>query len=255
MMTRRHSPECASDLRLDRRLAGELSVAETAGLEAHLQDCAACRSRLEALGVEHRALSTELPPSSELGRWRALPRGTAPRLRSRASVWVGSLAAAAALCIAIVQRPWSFEDGAESGAEPRATRAKGVASEVRLDWLIRRRGEIFAPGAAERLEPGDALRFGLRTAVRGQAAVLSLDGAGRTSVYHDWIAVEGGERQLLPGAVELDDVLGEEHLYGIVCARVERLAELEQAIQSDPARPRLPAGCAVDHHVLRKERP
>ena len=74
-------------------------------------------------------------------------------------------------------------------------------------------------------------------------------------MYQDWVPVSAGERQLLPGAVELDDVLGEERLYGVVCARAEHLSELEEAIQRDPAGPRLPAGCEVDHHVLRKERP
>ena len=87
----------------------------------------------------------------------------------------------------------------------------------------------------------------------GRVAVFSLDGADQVSVYHDWVPLDAGERQLLPGAVELDDVVGEEHLYAMVCERAVPRAQVEAAIRKDRVRPELPADCSVDHHIVRKE--
>ena len=238
-MTRRTSPQCASDLQLDRLRVGELSPAQAAVLEAHLAECNGCRARHAALELEHGALAAQLPPFGA--------RAAAPA-RRRGAPWLaaGSLVAAAAAAVFMLQRP------PDAPSEPGA-RTKGGA--VALDWVVRRGDRVFAPDPAQPVFPGDALRFGVRAQAAGQAAVLSLDGARHASVYHDWAAVDAGARQLLPGAVELDDVLGDEHLYGVVCERSWPLAELEDAITRDPAQPRLPSGCALDHHVLRKERP
>jgi hypothetical protein len=243
-MTRRQSPECASDLRLERWLSGELADEEIATLRAHLATCEPCRARHALLESEHRALSEQLPPlpaTSSSGVVSALQ----PRyLVARAMIGLGSLAAALALWLSLDDR-----------TPVPLTRTKGSNDSVQLDWVIRRNGAVFTPGAEDPLRPGDALRFGLRAKQSGHASVLSLDGEGRASVYHDWVSIEADARQLLPGAVELDDVVGEEHLYGIVCEQVSPLFALQDAIRRAPAQPELPVGCAVDHHVVRKERP
>jgi hypothetical protein len=243
-MTRRQSPECLSDLRLERWLSGELADEEVAKLRAHLAACQPCRERHALLEHEHRALFEQLPPlpsTSSAGVVSVRP----PRyLVARTVLGLGSLAAALALWLSLDER----------SPQP-LTRTKGSSDTVQLDWVIRRGGEVFTPAAGEPLRPGDALRFGLHTTQSGFASVLSLDGEGGASVYHEWVAIEPGPRQLLPGAVQLDEVVGEEHLYGVVCARAESLPALQDAIRLAPAEPELPAGCASDHHVVRKERP
>jgi hypothetical protein len=52
----------------------------------------------------------------------------------------------------------------------------------------------------------------------------------------------------LPGAVELDDTLGEEQLVAVFCTSQRRSAEIAAAIAAAPAAPRLPAGC--DYEIL-----
>jgi putative zinc finger protein len=243
-MTRRASPECASDLRLERWLTGELGAEDGAKLDAHLAQCDSCRARHAQLVAEHRALSSELPPLPSMPS-TGVVSALRPRRRMTHSVLgLGSLAAAFAL--------WISLDGHPTAP---VTRTKGSGDAVQLDWVIRRDGAVFAPDADEPLRPGDALRFGLRTKQRGQAAVLGLDGQGNAGIYHEWVPIEAGERQLLPGAFELDDVVGEEHLYGVVCEQISPLTSLQDAIRRSPSEPELPGGCAFDHHVVRKEPP
>lgn len=271
-MTRRQSPSCASDLRLDQLLAGELSALDAEGLQAHVAECAPCRARHLALELEHREQSERLPAFAELGLRAGLgelaaPMGDgraepaepaepdAPRRRTRAGVWlaVGSLAAAVALWTSSAERldPESVTTGEPRRSAP-DTRTKG-GGEVQLEWAVRREGEVLAPAATEPLHPRDALRFWVRADRAGRVAVFSLDGADQVSVYHDWVPLDAGERQLLPGAVELDDVVGEEHLYAMVCERAVPRAQVEAAIRKDRVRPELPADCSVDHHIVRKE--
>lgn len=265
---RRQTPQCASDLLIDRFLAGEVSSVEAASLRLHFAECEPCRARHEKLSSEHRYLAQHLPPFAALG----LPSGSghgapheSPKRRVPGPSWrrgahplwvgAGSIAAALGLWLLAKERPVLDDAGHERRETGPLTRSKGGDSEVELDWVIRRGGEIFEPGAAEPVWPGDGMRFGVRSQSDGHAAVLSLDGGGTFSIYQDWVTIKAGQRQLLPGAVELDAVLGEEHLYGIVCERTHPAASLELAIRRDPARPALPPDCDVDHHVLHKERP
>lgn len=260
-MSRRQSACCASDLRLDRLLAGELPASDAAALRVHLAECAPCHARHEALQREHRVLAAQLPALTLPGYSRAPGSAPAPdrrleRQRSAHRLWpvAASLAAAVALWAVVQERtsPQRLAVNAPSTAD--ATRTKG-SSAVQLDWTIQRGSEVFLARPEDVLHPGDALRFGVRASRGGYAAVLSLDSERRSTVYHDWVAVAAGERQLLPGAVALDGVLGDEHLYAVVCDRSSALGELEAAIRRWPARPELPPDCVADHHVLRKGRP
>lgn len=273
-MTRRHTRHCPSDLPLDRLIAGELEAREQQALHAHFAECSSCRIRHGELAAAHRAFAERAPPWAALvapaaqgthaapagaeerrpqapaGIRAAWPGSTAHRL----ALGAGALAAAAALWVV------SLGPRAPEGGSPPARDA--IAPEIRtkgpglgLDWVIRRGSEVFAPRAGEPVHPGDALRFSVRADRAGQVAILSLDGAGRVSVYHGWSAVGTGDRQLLPGAVQLDGVLGPEQVYAVFCAQTWPLAELQAAIAGDPERPRLPAGCDLERHELCKEPP
>jgi hypothetical protein len=175
-------------------------------------------------------------------------RGAARRL------WPAASALAAALALWVAARERASRDAVSRDQPVSGTRTRG-ASSVQLDWTIQRRGDVFQPRRGDTLQPGDALHFGVRTSRAGYAVVLSLDGERQSSVYREWVAVAEGERQVLPGAVVLDGVLGDEHLYGIVCDVTSALGPFQDAIRREPARPELPPGCAFDHHVVRRVGP
>jgi hypothetical protein len=261
-MTRRRGPDCASDLLLDRLLAGELSVNEKSTLSAHLRTCAACEARHQALSNERTVLVSGMPPfgtiysisskqTSSVSGKIATPRRAMPAAR-----WaLLSLAAALVVWVSARPRPAPTEGQHEPNDTSRLTRAKGEPGSVQLTWVVRRGTLVSAPSGTKPLHPGDALRFSLSTDLPGYAAVLSLDSARRFSLYQDWVPLDSGVAQLLPGAVELDGVVGAEHWYGLVCRHAWPLAELEAAIRVAPEHPAWPSDCAVDHHRVAKELP
>lgn len=264
-MTRRRSEACASDLRLDRLLAGELAPSEVRALEAHLVACAACAARRRELAAAHSAFPheagafealgaamTERPPRSEA---RGAPRsGSRQRATVLRRVWAAAaIAAALGLGVSLVlrlmldvERPVATLEG--------GTRTKGEPLPS-LRLLVRRAGDVFVLRPGEPLHPGDALRFELAASAAGHVAIVARDAVGAVGVYHGWAPVDAGEGQLLPGAVELDESLGRERIYAVWCARRVSLDGLMEAVRRAPEQPELPAGCVVAPHVVDKERP
>lgn len=241
-MTRRRTEHCVSDLQLDRLISGELGAGGTKALRAHLAECTACRARHGELLEDHRGFSEKMAPFS----------AKAPSPPPRLWLAAGSIAAAAALWVLVIREPAS-EGAARLTKEETLLETRTKGRGIELDWVIRRGDQVFARRANEPVQPGDALRFSVRVTRTGHVAILSLDGAGQLSVYHEWSPVQAGERQLLPGAVQLDGFLGVERWYAIFCAQPSPLTEIERAIREDAAQPRWPPGCDVERHEVRKE--
>jgi hypothetical protein len=181
-----------------------------------------------------------------------------PPRQARYGLYAAAASLAAGLAVwSATEPPLLGELGTHGPPDNSSIRAKGgrtAALPVELQWVIRRAEEVFTPAAGASLHAGDGIRFRMRSNRPGYAAVLSLDGEGRTSVYQGWVPISTGT-QLLPGAVELDGVLGDEHLYGLVCDVALPLQSFEDAIRRDPGKPEVPAGCVLDHHVVRKGGP
>lgn len=264
-MRRRRSQGCASDLRLDRLLVGELSPSEVRALEAHLAACARCAARRRELAAEYASFAHNAVPFEALAaamrerapsfRARAAPRsGSRPRALVLRRVWA-AVALAAAIGLGVLLVPRARLD-VDRPITPNAgeTRTKG-APLPSLRVHVRRAGAVFVWGAGEPLRPGDALRFELSASAPGHAAILARDAVGAVSVYHGWAPVVAGEGQLLPGAVELDESLGRERVYAVWCARQGSLEGLLEAVRRAPEKPELPADCGLATYAFDKERP
>jgi hypothetical protein len=219
-------PACLSALRLDRWMAGELGPAEAEDVRAHVDGCARCTSAVESIaGERDRA---RLPPL----RTVAAPAPRASRLRGIAAL-AGGLAAAAGLLVLL--RPDATADRAKGAGV-------GLAMYVLHGEAVRR----TAPG--EVVAPGDAVRFSVTTPEPAYVAVLSVDPAGRASIYFPAgptaAPVPAGRDVALPLATRLDATVGEERVMGLFCDRPVELEPLRAGLEAG-AGDAVPEGCKV----------
>ncbi len=234
---------CPSELRLVQLDAGEGAAPVAARAAAHVTGCRRCQARRAEIAAVRRqvAASSASPPS-----WLAPPARRSWRRRAV----VPALAMAAALALVVVG--WRGPGGiATDGGE----RRKGGG--LVLTVYIHRDGAVVPGADGAPVFPADQLRFALSGAVGARyVAVLSLDGGGRASVYAPVDAGPlrlqlGGPRQLVPGAIELDDVIGPERLIGLACDRPIAVAALRARLEADRALPP-PAGCVSAELTLDK---
>ncbi|HTV23203.1 MAG TPA: hypothetical protein VMG12_31155, partial [Polyangiaceae bacterium] len=199
-------------------------------------------------------------PASAGGSARARRRG--PGRTSR--VWAGlSLAAAAAVALGVGlrgldrgERDATSGERADGAPAANGTRTKGGA--VALGFVVRRAGITREGQAGVVLHPGDVLRFTLGASRAGYAGVWNLDAAGGVTALIEGdalVPVTAEQRQVLPGAAELDASLGDERLVAVLCERPLSNAEVGAALAASAEATRLPPGCQSDSVPIRKERP
>ncbi len=204
MMVRNRNEACLSDLALDRLLAGELVDEALARANGHLGGCRQCAGRLGEI--------RDLAARDELQIAR-LARNARRGLLLRRSLSMGAALTAAAASVAIAVRvpdqPWSSQE-----------RSKGQAE--RLELVVRQqdgRTEMVPPGGP--LSPEDAVRFRLSTGAAGHLVVVGLDAAGAVTPYAprdgQALPVGAGSGQILAGSVILDETLGPERVFGVLC--------------------------------------
>jgi hypothetical protein len=202
------SPSCLSDYALERLRHRELRGAQGEGHERHLGSCPSCRTRLQQLADER-------PPPLD---WPAAARYAAPARADAGfslGLWKGfwrwpTLAGAAvALVLAFGLRGWGV-------------RFKGASWEL---GVIARRADSRTERliSGDRARPGERLRFEVSAPADGFVSVISLDAAGVVTPFVPAsgaaLPVAGGRRQLLAGAVALDQTLGDERLLLVACAQ------------------------------------
>ena len=212
---------CLSALQLDRYAMGELTPAAAEETASHLAGCRRCG---EAMDVLRAARVEPLPPL------RVVPLA-ARRPASRRVVVAGiSVAAAAALLLMI---------------RPGGERLKGPG--VALGMYVDHGGEVRRAGPGETVAPGDALRFTVTAPQAVYVAVLSVDPAGRASIYYPRAAraepVQPGVEVALPLGTRLDDTLGEERIVGVFCSAPVELEPLRAGLERGDLS--LPDGCQV----------
>ena len=216
---------CLSSLRLDRWMMGELDAADAETVGTHVSSCAACSAAVAGIrGVREEVRARPLPA--------ALTRPT-PRRRLPGAAVAGIGLALAASLVLVLRAPPATERSKGSGL--------GLAMFVQHGDDVRR----AAPG--ETVFAGDAVRFAVSTPIPAYVAVLSLDPAGRASVYFPQASraaeVPAGTEVPLPLGTRLDATTGEERLLGIFCASPVELEPIRLGLERGQDGAPLPADC------------
>ncbi|MFT3924456.1 MAG: zf-HC2 domain-containing protein [Myxococcales bacterium] len=249
----RVSPDCPSDLALDRLVAGELSFEAKRALESHLNACEHCKAVLRERQRGFQAFP-ELDSRAVLQRIVAQEQ-VAPRAAARGWRWkalmsgFGGLAVAAAAVLAL-WRPVAVPGDGES-ALVQTTRLKGG---LKLRIFRARDGHSEEASSGSRFQAGDRLRFSISTPGSGFVSVVGIEADGKR--YTAWPLDGSSAKQmpklqdeLLEGAVELDASAGHESLWLVHCPSPEHCVS-----RGPDASPTCAEGCTTSGFRLEKAR-
>jgi len=238
------SSACISDMRFDAWLANELDATRTDELQRHLRECVRCRSRKLQLLRYRVSFAREYPATpSWLESEPETRRDTSSAAKKSRTSWLLAGVCVAAALLLTVMTPHDF-----------ALRTKGGSY---LSFYVKRGEDVHRGRLRERLAEGDKLRFAYTALTPQYLAILSLDGAGRANQYYPagpraaWI--DAGADMLLPSAVELDDVLGEERIVALFCDSAVQVAPLLAALSAEQIDLHRPNGCTLDELVVIKQ--
>lgn len=240
---REPAPECPSQLRFDRLLAGELEPARAAELTAHAVSCARCGSLLAELRRGRDAFVASA----------ALPDAVAQRVLERARErrvagwrWAAPALAAAAAAL-LTWTAWPAQ-------APFAERTKGGA--VQLAFYVLHDGAVRPGMNGERVQPGDRIEFAYTSERDAYLAIVSIDSARKASSYYakDGRAakIPPARRAVLEQSTLLDDTLGPELVYTLVCAQPIEVAPVLQALERSPEQVPSVPDCMIERHALNK---
>jgi len=256
MELRKELPEgCISDLAFDEWRAGELERDSIERYEAHLETCARCQQRHDALEAESAAFLEQFP-RLELRQER--PVSKVVSLRPKRNQWLGwasgGVALAAAAVLLLVLRPATDAPRDGDTAEQRGNvRTKGSSH---IGFFVKHGTEVRRGGDEQVVHPGDQLRFTLTSNKPQHVAILSLDAARVVSTYYprgeQSTSVKAVRDQAVDSAVLLDETLGKEQIWGVFCEAPFELEPLRAALQRQGKLPPLPH-CSVDEVTIVKE--
>jgi hypothetical protein len=253
-----------SEFALTRFHAGEGETSERQAIQTHLDDCEPCRQVLEELEGAGAAFSERHDRAGFLAHVRdgaEQPDKGAGWLALLSRGWLaGAAAAAAMLVVVLVLAPWRNDpiDQPDSGVRIKA-------DELNLGYMIMEHQEPVVAGADRILHPGNRIQFRLSAPRGGFVHIVSVDAAGQVSVYFPRPGetpeeYPGGSGRPVPGSVILDETLGQERVFALICeAPLSRakLAERIRRLASDPRllidREQLEVDCLQTSLVLVKE--
>jgi Domain of unknown function (DUF4384) len=236
---------CLSALRLDRWMMGELAAEEAESIGNHVSGCATCSAAVAGMrGVREEVRALPLPPPLS----RPAPRRWSPRVAA------AGVTLALAASVLLVLRPDTSGTSPAPGGRLRsvadappdqAQRRKGAG--LALSMYVQHGGEVRRAGPGESVAPGDAVRFAVSTPTPAFVAVLSLDPAGKASVYFPEGAraaqIAAGTEIPLPLGTRLDASTGEERLLGLFCTAPVELEPIRLALQQHQEGAALPSSC------------
>lgn len=202
----------------------------------HLSGCSSCQARWSELEEDKARFEQYVfPRTVSRIEERAHARSLLERLGERWRVLLPALGLAAAALVAVVATPWAAEEEPYLGVK-----GGGAAMEV----VAHSGGGQFAVKSGARLRPKDRIRFVVEPAGAKYLLIASKDGQGNVTVYHPYdgrqSAAVGPGRQELPGAIELDEVLGPERLLAIFSDAPLSADEVKQALSKSAGVPVIP---------------
>lgn len=227
------SPEAHLRLHeLRRYRLGELDGAPLEGSRRHLESCAQCRARLEAMEEDERAFaaSTDFARSSA----EILARFETAKEKKRPG-WLGlpvllRVATASALVLALVLPLTGLFEPKGPGL-----RTKGEASPI-LEMFVRDASGIRRGQDGMTLHAGDSIQFRYRAAGYGYLMIVSVESNGAVSpLYPDAedqsVPVRPDGEHLLEGSIVLDDAKGRERILAFFSAAPLESSAVAQSIR------------------------
>ena len=247
--------DAPSELTLDRYVSDELSSDERARVEAWLLAHPEMKAAVETrrrfpAGLDSERVFARIEAGVERAARASEPRREPwwRRLLSPAFLGTAVLAAAAVL---IVARPWS--GAPTNGDGPDELRVKGG-----FGFLVHRKTEAGSEAlvSGDEAREGDELRFEIDLPETREVMIIDQDPSGALSQAWPLTglarseAVEPSPREL-PGAVALDDALGDEWLHAVACPAPFAPTDI---VAKGPGVLKAPEGCNVVGIRLKKVR-
>lgn len=210
----------------DRAELGSLSEERRRELDAHVRACGRCAETQAALQRAAAHFRDEVFPRSlprVVPRALAATSGPAARLRrwwSEANAGVRWASLAAPVAAALVLTAGSFAYKARGPATVDEEPAVATKGGPALHLFVRRGDRVFAARPGLALAAGDAVRFVVEPAGHPYLLVVSIDGAGKVSVYHPFDGTASAPlvpapRIELDGSIVLDRAPGPERIVAI----------------------------------------
>jgi len=249
------SASCPSDLLLDRLHSGELSGSAAREVEAHVAGCTLCPQRMAERQAGFDAFADLDARPLLAGIHRRLDADKEQKARRFSLAKLFAILAPATALTAVMVFVMLGRTSHVGGPELQTTREKGGS----VLHVFQQTGESVNESlSGDEFHPGDRLRFVVDVKQRGRLAVLGVEASG--ALYVAWpqgerisTLREVGPEQQLPGAVVLDENVGRELLYLVVCP--ESVGSPSSLCKSTGALtpPSCPAGCGQSVFVLNKK--
>ncbi len=225
----RRSDSCLSDLTIDQYLAGELhETPESSKVAEHLEACAACAQVSE----QFRSVETEFENDLFVAKLakqtqKRLQEDASPIARSR-GLWAGGSMALAAIAAFVL---WSraVQEEAEVGERTKG----GLGLQIAVQHPT---GKIEPVLNGQTLRPDESIRFQVNAPLEGYLSIVSIDSARVVSAY---VPAEGslqrvpsGRGDWLDGAIVLDDSIGPERIFAVLCEQPKDVTEVVEAAKN-----------------------
>jgi hypothetical protein len=223
----RPTPDCLSNLDLDRHLVGEMDEAETQATQSHLAACDPCSARRLELESGYESFEDEVFVSGMAARTRRAVEAPKRQTRGRISAGVATVVALAAAMLMTLSPPTPTTD------DMHTTRIKGADKFTVYVQHPDGTQDTVLPGG--QLSEGDAVRFTLTPSRPSHLTIVGVDSsslpakegdapkraASAVSAYlpTSGAAVEAPAQRefLVEGSVVLDATLGAERFIAVLC--------------------------------------